>query len=157
MISTLLFDFSRVLLFPKDKTYSGKLNDLYREIRKKPDYKFFDFFILNQELINFIKALKNKYLLAIFTTDIIQDDPAVKKYIDPIISRVFRAKQLGYSKKDPHAYRIILGILKADPADILFVDDTKGNLEAAEKAGFITLHFVSNQSLFKDLKKILNQ
>lgn len=157
MITTLLFDFSRVLIFPKDKKFTGKLNELYREIIKNPTYAFFDHFILNKELLDYAKTLVPKYQLAIFTTDIIQNDKAAKKHIDQIFDKIFSAKELGFSKKDPQVYRVIAEHLKTLPSNILFTDDTQDNLKAAAKIGFVTLHFVSNQSLFRNLEKILNQ
>jgi len=42
MINTILSDFSLVILFPKDKTYTGKLNDLHAKLTaEQGDYDFF--------------------------------------------------------------------------------------------------------------------
>ena len=72
MIKTLLFDFSRVLLHPTDKTYKGSLNNLHRELKDNESYYLFNYFELNQELLDYLKTVKNKFELCIFTTDIIQ-------------------------------------------------------------------------------------
>lgn len=40
MITNILFDFSRVILFPKDDNYSGLLNDLYRKITEEKKFIF---------------------------------------------------------------------------------------------------------------------
>ena len=83
MIIYLLFDFSRVLLFPKDDNYDGLLNNLYRKVLNEKG-AFLDNFRFNEELLNFLKPLKDKYNLLVYTTDIIQTDPTAKAVLDPI-------------------------------------------------------------------------
>lgn len=152
MIKTLLLDFSRTLLLPKSP-YSGKLNDLYRSIISK-EYHFYDHFILNEELLNYLKPLKDKYTLAIYTTDIIQNDPAIKPILDKLFSQIFVANDLGISKKDSEGYLLISKVLKNKPEEILFIDDQQSNLEAAQQIGFQTIQFISNKQLFDRLRKI---
>ena len=79
MITAIIFDFSRVLLFPKDKNYKGKLNALHRELSKKPDYDVLENFEFNDELLSYLDKIKNKIDLYVFTTGIIQDSPKIKK------------------------------------------------------------------------------
>lgn len=83
MITNLLFDFSRVILFPKDEKYSGLLNDLYRKIVSE-NAAFLDHYRFNNELLEFLKTLKNKFKLSIYTTDIVQNDPESKKIVDEL-------------------------------------------------------------------------
>lgn len=155
VVNTLLFDFSRTLIFPKDRAYKGKLNELYKSIILNKNYKFFDHFILNNDLINYLKPFKNKFLLAIFTTDIIQNDPAVRPVLDENFSYVFVANDLKVSKKDPKAYHLIAKTLGRKTSDIIYVDDTVEKLQAAKGAGMKTVQFISNKQLFKELEKKL--
>ena len=155
MITTLLFDFSRTLLFPKDTNYNGKLNDLYKSIISKKDYNFFEYFTLNDKLLDYLKPLKNKYVLAVYTTDIIQNDPAVKPKLDSLFPHVFAANDLGINKKDSQGYNLIATTLGQKSEEILFIDDTMENLEAAQKAGLQTVQFISNKQLFEVLKSKL--
>ncbi len=115
----------------------------------------FDHFTLNRDLLEYIEKLKPKYILHLFTTDIIQNDKAVKKFLDPLFLRIFTAKELGFSKKHIASYHAIVQNLRVAPSEILFVDDTKENIAAASQAGLETLHFISNHKLFTDLKKLL--
>ena len=155
MIKVILIDFSRTLLFPKDKNYSGKLNPLYSSIIVKSNYNFFDYFYLNQELIDYLKLLRKKYNLYVFTTDIVQNDPAIKPILEKNFSEIFVANDLGIDKKDPSGYKKLAGILKERPENILLIDDTLEKIEAAKKAGFQTIQFISNKKLFKDLNNKL--
>ncbi len=151
MIKHILFDFSRVLLFPKDEKYSGALNDLYKEIIKKDSYQFFDYFRLNEELIEYLNTIKDRYILNIFTTDIIQSDQALKEFLKKYFSYVFVARELGISKKNPKAYKLIAEKLRCLPYEILFIDDNKFNVDAAKKARLNAIQFLSNKQLVKNL------
>jgi len=73
MIKAIVSDFSRVLLFPKDKSYQGSLNALHKELSEKPSYNALDFFELNVGLLDFYKSLKDRIPVYIFTSDVIQD------------------------------------------------------------------------------------
>lgn len=154
MVKALLFDFSRTLLFPKDKTYTGGLNDLYKKISLNTNFKFFDYFELNKGLLDYLETLKYKFNLYIFTSESIQEDPAIKNEIEEIFKKVFSAKELGLSKKDPKAYEFIAKELNLDPNEILFIDDTSVNLESAKISGFATLQY-KNNSVINELKTII--
>lgn len=153
MITTLLFDFSRVFIFPKDASYQGSLNAFYRQIIEKP-YNFFDYFFFNEELLEFVKTLKTHYSLNIFTTDIIQNDQAVRGEIDAIFSHVFSASELGFSKKQTEPYVIIAKTLQAQPSEILFIDDTIENVEAAKQAGLAAIPYLSNEQIMNELRQL---
>lgn len=154
MITHLLFDFSRVILFPKDENYNGLLNDLYRKITEEKS-PFLDHYKFNDELLNFLKPLKGKYHLSIYTTDIIQNDPAARKILDPIFEEVFAANDLGLSKKDPKGYLIIAEKLGVKPDEILFVDDGEANINTAKEVGLQTIHYSFNEQLFKELQSVI--
>lgn len=155
MISALLLDFSRVLLHPKDKTYQESLNGLHAKLSKDPVYKFLDYFELNQELLQFLKNLKGKYNLSIFTSETIQEAPEIQDDLKEIFENIYSALKLGVSKQDPNAYKIIAKQLQKEENQILFIDDSLINLEAAKGAGLKTLHYTSNQDLFSKLNQLL--
>ena len=152
MIKVLLFDFSRVLLHPTDKTYSGSLNSLHKELKDNESFYVFHYFELNEQILEFLKTVKGKFKLAIFTTDIIQNDPLIKERIDPIFSKIYSACELGITKKDPDAYKFIAEDLNVAPDEILFIDDTYSNIDAAQIAGIKTHHYKTNSELINFLK-----
>lgn len=157
MITTLLFDFSRVLIHPKDVAYTGGMNELHNELNKKNiPYEFSDYFVINQQLLDFLKTIKKRFYRAIFTKETLQNRTEVKVKTDPVFDRVFSAMEFGLSKDDPHAYEFICKQLGQKPREIMFIDDTVKNIEAAEKAGLDTIHYVSNDLLIDKLKDLIN-
>ncbi len=156
MIKAIIVDFSRVILHPKDINYSGKLNDLHRDLSVQDEYNILGYFDLNKALLNYLEKLKGAYKLYIYTTDVIQDDPEIRKVIDPIFDNVYRAKDIGLSKQDTKSYEFIIKELKLDPEEILFIDDSIGNIKAAEKVGINTILFTSNKDLFEKLVRFIN-
>lgn len=153
MIKALLFDFSRTLLFPKDKTYTGGLNDLHKKIQENPNYNFLESFELNKGLLDYLETVKNKFDLYIFTSESIQEDPAIKDDLAKIFTKIFSATEMGLSKKDPKAYEFIAKELNLIPNEILFIDDSSENLEAAKIAGLQTLQYKDN-TVIDNLKKL---
>lgn len=154
MVSTILSDFSRVLLFPVDRNYSGGLNALNKQLIEKLgiEHPFFSYFELNSELLEFYKQLKNKCSVNIFTSDTIQDRPEVKEIINPIFSKIFSAKDYGLSKKDAASYSFLADKLGKKPNEILYIDDQLDNINAAKVAGFNTIRYTNNSDIKEKLK-----
>lgn len=154
MIRALLFDFSRVLLHPKNSSYKGALNDLHKQLSIDPNYRIFDHFQLNDELLEYLKRFSMKFNFYILTTDVIQDDPDIRKIIEPFFKRIYSANKLGLSKKDPEIYKYILKDLRLRADEVLFIDDTINNIAVAKEVGLKTINFISNQDLFSKLDKL---
>ena len=155
MITTLLFDFSRVLLFPKNRKYSGDLNPLHAKLSLQPNYSFFDHFELNHELLEYLKTkIKSNYDLFIFTSGSIQNAPQVRPVIDKIFAKVYSGQEIGYSKSDQAAYRFLAKDLGKGADEVMFIDDRPSNISAATSAGLKAIHFVSNQKLIKELNQL---
>lgn len=152
MIKALLFDFSRVLLFSKDENYTGSLNEKYRQLSQENNYKLLDHFILNEELLDFLKSLKEKYDLYMLTTETIQDNPEILPDLEPIFNKVFSGIKLGLNKKEQDSYKFIAKDLNLSTNEILFIDDTLVNLEAAKQAGFETIQYKNNEQIIQELK-----
>ena len=89
MIQAILTDFSHVLLFAKDKSYVGSINDLYEEKKKDPDFDFWSVFELNQELFNFLKKMCAHTPVYIFTSRDVQNDPAIRPMLDASFAGIF--------------------------------------------------------------------
>jgi len=151
MIKVLLFDFARVLLFPKDENYSGKLNDLYKTVKDEKHFNFEDVFYFNEELLDYLRTVKDKYKLVMFTSETIQDDLAVVEKLDGIFENIFSAKKMGFTKTDPEAYRFIVSKLQCNPNEILFIDDNVENVNSAKITGMKTYLFTDNVCLIKTI------
>lgn len=152
MIRALLFDLSYTLLFPKDISYIDELNALYKNTKQRSGtYKFFDRFYLNDELIDFLLTRKNILELFMFTSGTIQNDPAIKGKLNNTFNDIFSAEMLSISKRDPEAYRTIAAMIHHKPKEVLFVDDSVENIDAAAYTGMQTLKYENNLLTIKYL------
>lgn len=152
MIKALITDFSRVLLFPKDKSYTGSLNSLHRDLSTQPNYKFFDNFELNNELLDYYKSLGEKLAIYVFTSESIQDSPELQPLICPVFDQIFTAMKMEVDKKEDSAYKKLSTVVSLDPTEILYVDDSEANIYAAKQAGLQTILFKDNERLKTELK-----
>lgn len=149
----LLFDFSKVLLFPRDDNYTGSLNTLYKEQVSQLNFNFFDYFKLNTVLLDYLKQHQNEMELYMFTSESIQNAPELQPYIKPVFKQIFSALDMPYSKKENKAYVEIANMLNASPSEITFIDDSAENINAAKIAGLNTIQFVANEDLLEQLKE----
>lgn len=156
MIKALLFDFARVLIFPKDKTYSGGINDLNRELSKTPNYKLLEYFELNIDLLKYLKAINDRVPVYMFTSELIQEDPAIKGQISGVFSKIYSAQIMGVSKKEVSTYSFIATDLNLNTNQILFIDDNSENIEAAKIAGMETVQYKDN-SMIDLITEIVNR
>lgn len=156
MIKAYVFDLSRTILFPKDDTYKGELNKRYKELSGATDFKFSDYFYLDEEILTFLEHLKSKCDLYIFTSGKIQNAPEVKPRLDNIFKKIFSAEEMGLSKKDANAYRKLAEALNLKHYELMFVDDSEENIKAARSAGLNVMRFSSFVKLRRDLQKYLS-
>lgn len=152
-VKALLFDFSRTLLFPKDKNYDGGLNSLHQKLSEDQNYKFLDNFELNSELMKYSNSIKDKVSLYIFTSESIQEDPSIKDDISKLFIKIYSAKKMGMSKKDPESYKHIAQDIGLNPGEILFIDDSQENLDAAKIAGLATTKYTNNPETIESIKQ----
>lgn len=146
MNKAVVSDFSRVLLFPADESYAGSLNALNKTLTmENPDYDFWKYFRLNEALLEYYASLDVP--VYIFTSDTIQNHPAIKSKLDAIFKDVLSAKELNVSKADPLAYGLIAKRLQLQPKEVMYIDDQKTNITAALDAGFSTTHYRSNKDV----------
>ncbi len=155
MIKAIVSDFSRVLLFPKDRNYLASLNVLHKELSQKPDYNALDHFELNIELLNFYKSLKDKTPIYIFTSDSIQDAVEFQPYLQPVFKDILSAKKMDTDKKISAAYKLVATHLNLNVNEILYIDDAIENIMAAKKAGLNTLLYENFQKLTNQMMEIL--
>jgi 2-haloacid dehalogenase len=57
-------------------------------------------------------------------------------------------------KPDPAIFHLLLQKIHRQPEECLLIDDTSQNIEAAQKIGFVTIHFTSPAQLELELRKM---
>lgn len=155
MMKAILSDFSRVLLFPLDESYSGGLNALHAELLKGGDYDFWQHFKINDELLAVYREYQKSVEVAILTEGHIQDYPPVKERLADIFNHIFSAADLGLKKDDLQIYALVAEKLGFSPNEILYIDDKQANIDAATRAGMNTLLFMTTKEAITFLKSRL--
>jgi HAD superfamily hydrolase (TIGR01509 family) len=121
------------------------------------NFNYFDYYKLNQELLDYYKRLKEAYELYIFTTGYVQDHPAVRPILDEIFEDIYNLEEVdGLKKDDPQAYIKLTEIINQKPEEIVFIDDVKDNTQAAHKAGLKTIVYTDVENLVQEFKKLTN-
>jgi FMN phosphatase YigB (HAD superfamily) len=154
MLQAIITDLSKVLLFPKDPTYKGSLNSLHLELLEKGDYDFWQYFILNEELLNFYRELPHRIDIFILTTKHIQEHPPLKEKLNNLFKKIYVAKDMGLSKKDPAIFKELLEDIQIDPNNLLYIDDNQENLDAASQIGLQTIQYESNDQVIGNIKTL---
>jgi HAD superfamily hydrolase (TIGR01509 family) len=154
MIRALVTDVSRVLLFPKDKNYTGSLNSLHKQLAEDPKYKLFDHFEVNTELLDFYTSLKDELTLYIFTSETIQDAPELQPYWR-VFAKIFSAQNMKTDKKDSLAYQMIAQDIQREPTEMLYIDDSIQNIDAANAADLQTIRYLDNKNVIAKIQEKL--
>ncbi|MCF7832231.1 MAG: HAD-IA family hydrolase [Candidatus Marinimicrobia bacterium] len=99
--------------------------------------------------------LKKHYKIILFSNTNSLDYNALDKIID--LKRVIRSSYVshaqGYIKPDPRSYQCLVELFNIEPAESLFVDDLKENIDGAKKAGWNAELIDSEARLFEVLEK----
>lgn len=157
MISTLLCDLGTVILFAKDSNYKGKLNPLHKTLSDNKNYSFLDHFFLNEELLNFLEKFRQEIEIFMLTGGTIQNAPEIKPKLDKVFKKVYSAKDLNLTKKDPNLYLQMAELLNKKPSEILFIDDLKANCAAAKEAGLKTIRYINNDQVIQEVDRLLSR
>lgn len=106
---------------------------------------------LNDGFLDFIKAVRNKYKLAIISNDssrwskYLREKFNINQYFDVISI----SGDLKIRKPDERIFRLTIEKLAVNAAECLYVDDRRGYLGAANRLGMNTILFNSRNVPYK--------
>jgi FMN phosphatase YigB (HAD superfamily) len=112
-----------------------------------------DIFVEDQEVSEIIRSLKGKWRLGLLSNT----DPLHFRYIVstfPIVSALEKwilSYEVGFKKPDAQIFQKAIEWASVEPQKILFIDDTKGHVEAAISLGMQGIHFISAAKLREEL------
>lgn len=66
----------------------------------------------------------------------------------------YTSSELGFHKPEKEIYIKVLNMLDVGPSEVVFIDDSYENVEAAKNAGLIGIYFESYEKLFRDLQRL---
>jgi FMN phosphatase YigB (HAD superfamily) len=148
MLKAILVDLNNVILIPKDSTTGiDPATLLFLDIN--------DYFEINNDLLAKLKVTTIP-VYAFTALNTLLNNPSVKSFLAMNFKQVFSEKLLGLDKQSSYAYEFIakskLG-LKTD--QVLFIDDSKTNIQAAKNTGMLTLLYTNKQDIISELKNML--
>jgi len=117
-----------------------------------------DIFTEDREVSEIIRSLKGKWRLGLLSNT----DPLHFHYIVstfPIVSALEKwilSYEVGFKKPDARIFQRAMEWASVEPEKILFIDDTKGHVEAAASLGMQGIHFRSGEQLRGALNLKLN-
>ncbi len=108
--------------------------------------------LINKSIMNFIKKLKVRYRVYLFTDTIdLHDQYNSQRGIYPHFERVFKSFEEKLRKPDKKAYLNVLNKIRADANECVFIDDLEENVKAAEKVGMKGIVYNNPNQLKKEL------
>ncbi|MBI2674409.1 MAG: HAD-IA family hydrolase [Candidatus Yanofskybacteria bacterium] len=126
--------------------------DLEKDLNSWDD----EFLIVNNELINLIKNLKDKYEIACFSnvSEALSARMNARGLYD-VFDKVFLSYQIGKTKKDAEAWKYVEGELGHKPEEYLFIDDSEQNVETAEVRGWRAMQYKDDKKVEEKLRLLL--
>jgi putative hydrolase of the HAD superfamily len=111
---------------------------------------------INSEVLNLIQQLHNRYKLAVLSNS----PPGLDRWladwgIIELFDVIFCSGDEGLIKPDPAVYNLTLQRLGVLPHEAVFIDDTDGHVEAAQKLGIHGIIFTNADSLRRELNHFL--
>lgn len=138
----------------------GDINDIYEWIdRINDNFKInvsYDQFIedykkthdkiySHQDVVEFIKSIKNNCKIAILSNLMLIDKERIDKHMGlSDFDYVFLSFEMGLIKPNDDIYLKVQEELKVEPKNILLIDDTKENIETAKRLGWNTCRATGN-------------
>ena len=121
-----------------------------------------DYFEVNEDLLEMLRRVQGgsepddaaMHVLTASSPELLE---AFREQLQPPFRELITASEHGLSKSDPESYRTLAEQFGVDPSKILFVDDSKSRLDAAEAAGVSTFHYQDWSGDTTRLKDILQK
>lgn len=111
---------------------------------------------LNTELIEWIKAHKSTYKIALVSNYLSELRQRLKdQQIIDLFDEIIISGEIGYQKPHPQVFNILCERMNIAPDELVFIDDTTKSLEGAETIGYRPILFKNNQQFIEDLNAIL--
>lgn len=119
--------------------------------------RFFDGDVLDSDLVEFIRSLKQHYKTGIISNawselPFLLDEWGITDAFDIVVG----SGDEGIMKPDPRIYQIALDRLSVKPKESVFVDDFIENVIGARELGIHAVHFKNREQTIQDLKSLLN-
>jgi epoxide hydrolase-like predicted phosphatase len=121
--------------------------------------EFFGGDVLDEELIDYIRALRPRYKTAMLSNawDDLRDVVVNEWQIGEAFDELIISAEVGVAKPDPRIYRLTLKRLEVEPSEAIFIDDFLRNVEGAQAAGIHAIHFQDPLQARAELEALLRE
>lgn len=111
---------------------------------------------LNQEMVDFIKHLKQDYRIGLLSnTNHEEIDPIFKRYNLPsLFHEIVISSDTGLAKPDPAIYKILLAKLHVQPETVIYIDDSPKNVTTAINLSMNGIVYTNMITLHDNLKEL---
>jgi HAD superfamily hydrolase (TIGR01549 family) len=109
---------------------------------------------LNQDVLNAVKNIKNKYKVALLSNAGAEQLSAQlnHKGIDVLFDEIIISSEVGVSKPSIDIFVYAAQKLQCLPSECIMIDDNKDNILGAKSCGMTAIHFKDIQQLQEALK-----
>jgi len=112
---------------------------------------------LNQTLYDYFKSLRPKHQTAILSNSFVGAREKEQEYygFENSCDFIIYSHEVGMSKPDPRIYALTCEQLKLAPNQVVFLDDTKVMIEAAQTYGMHGVLFEDTTQVIAEIDKLL--
>ncbi|MFC9825365.1 HAD family hydrolase [Streptomyces erythrochromogenes] len=105
----------------------------------------------NEELIACLQELRGDCGLGILSNSFVgaREREAELYHFDELVDQIVYSHEIGIGKPDPRAFKAACASLRVRPKHCLFIDDSAGNVEAAQAVGMQAHLFQDNAQAIK--------
>lgn len=113
---------------------------------------------VDYQLVDLLRRLRSDYKTALLSNawDDLRQIMARKWLIADEFDEIIVSAEVHLAKPDPRIYLLAVERLGVEPGQAVFVDDVEINIQGAQAAGLLGIHFHSPQQALEELKEILN-
>lgn len=117
--------------------------------------QMYGYSVLNDEMVSIVKILRQNHyssvLLSNANTAFIYT--VLNKHgIAPLFDEIIISSEIGFAKPSKEIFDYTLQKLKADHNEVIFIDDRRENIQAAERLGIKSLVFTNAEKLKHELE-----
>ncbi len=111
---------------------------------------------LDHALVDFIRRLRPRHTTALLSNAWRDLRAALHRWgIADAFDHIVISAEEGVMKPDPHIYRVVLARVGVAPAEAVFVDDFRQNVDGARAVGMHAIHFQDREQVLAELRQLL--
>ena len=117
---------------------------------------FFESSLLDTEVVAIIKKLKEHYRIALFSNHIgeLLRKVLAMHQITNLFDEILVSSEHKMKKPDPQFFAMLLSVMHVEKDEVVLVDDTQTNIQAACHYGIKALLYKNPTQLLKDFKRL---